>query len=577
MIQVREYATLTANPEATSNIDVGRVSDATFEWLINLHNQWQQDSKLIIRNGKKYLKLGSHVGYLQSPSGEGIEILPKTELASPEQPEALRKLLQSMLSCSGPLDHREADAADLKRADLPLHEWIIAQFLNQLTHLVKRGLRFDYETVEEESRFIRGQLDVGRQSRQSPARATWFHIRHDVFSPNRIENRLLKTALGYVLKLTKNGQNWRIANTLSHQLSVIEPFTKPLTKISQWQNTKLMQPYRAIKPWCVLVLERLNPNFQHGLHSGISMLFPMEQLFENYVAHHLGKSVSSGATLKLQAASQHLINHSPDGEAEKPWFQLKPDLLLTYLSRKTVMDTKWKLLDAAKNTTADKYGIKQADLYQLFAYGQKYQNGYGHMLLIYPKHSAFQEPLARFSFSEELHLWCVPFDMHEKQLVAGPWAEFFPGLDHSVSSENESILNEKLKSIEDVARVLGGKGSSDLSQCLKLHLGLEGELTLIPERAGLHRNLGDPFDDWSERNRIVGFIYDVTDPTSDRSTSTGMILLPLTTKKLLRKLASLQKMYRRLVSGAVSNNLDGVMARVEESYRLTVSKKETKS
>jgi 5-methylcytosine-specific restriction enzyme subunit McrC len=463
VIQVREYATLTADPEATSSMDVGRVSDATFEWLIDLHNQWQQDSKLIIRKGKKYLKLGSYVGYLQSPSGEGVEILPKTELTYPEKPETLRKLLQDMLRCPGSLEFREGDFADLTRSDLPLHEWIFTKFLNQLTHLVKRGLRFDYETVEEERRFIRGQLDVGRQSRQSPARATWFNIRHDVFSPNRAENRLLKTALDYVLKLTKNGQNWRIANTLSHQLSVIESFTRPLTKISQWQNTKLMQPYRAIKPWCVLVLERLNPNFQHGLHSGISMLLPMEQLFENYVAHHLRKSTSSDATLTLQAASQHLINHSPDGGPEKPWFQLKPDLLLTYLGRKTVMDTKWKLLNSTQNTTVNKYGIKQADLYQLFAYGQKYQNGYGHMLLIYPKHSAFQEPLAKLSFSEDLHLWCVPFDMLQKQLVRGQWTQFFPALAQGEPTEHDSVLHERLESIKDVARVLGGKDSSELS------------------------------------------------------------------------------------------------------------------
>jgi len=576
VIQVREYATLTADPEAVSSVDVGRVSDATFEWLIALHNQWQQDSKLILRKGKKYLKLGSYVGYLQSPSGDGIEILPKTEFSSPEEPESLRKLLQDMLRCSARLESREGDPADLKRSNLPLHEWIIAQFLNQLTHLVKRGLRFDYETIEEESRFIRGQLDVGRQSRQSPARATWFNIRHDVFSPNRIENRLLKTAVDYVLKLTKNGQNWRLANTLSHQLSVIEPFAKPLAKISQWQNTKLMQPYRAIKPWCVLVLERLNPNFQHGLHSGISMLFPMEQLFENYVAHHLRRSTASGATLTLQAASQWLVMHSPDGGTEKHWFQLKPDLLVTYLSRKTVMDTKWKLLDSTQNTSADKYGIKQADLYQLFAYGQKYQHGHGHMLLIYPKHSAFQEPLGKLSFSEDLHLWCVPFDMYRKQLIVGEWTCFFPALTHSEPTEPDSALNEMLQSIEDVARVLGGKGSSDLSHRLKLHLGLEGKLTLLKEDDVLHRNSGDQFNDWSDRKQVVGFIYDVTDPTSNRSVGTGTLLLPFRTKQLFHKLESLQKRYQRQVSGLIRNNADGLLESIEETHRLAVTRKEPK-
>ncbi|WP_434050575.1 McrC family protein [Marinobacter salarius] len=575
MIQVREYATLTADSEADPSINVGRVSGATFEWLINLHNQWEQDSKLIIRNGKKYLKLGSYVGYLQSPSGEGIEILPKTEFASPEKPEPLRKLLQDMLRCSASLDGREGDSADLTRSELPIHEWIIAQFLNQLTTLVKRGLRFDYETIEEESRFIRGQLDVGKQSRQSPARATWFNIRHDVFSPNRTENRLLRTALDYVLKLTKNAQNWRVANTLSHQLSVIEPFRKPLPQISQWQNTKLMQPYRAIKPWCVLVLERLNPNFQHGLHSGIAMLFPMEQLFENYVAHHVKKQMRSGASLTSQAASQWLIKHSPDGGPEKSWFQLKPDLLVTYLSRKTVMDAKWKLLDSTQNTSAEKYGIKQADLYQLFAYGHKYQNGYGHMLLIYPKHAAFQEPLPTLSFSEDLHLWCVPFDMYEKQLVVGEWVRFFPALRRDLPLEPGDDLHKTLKSIEDVSKALGGSRASDLAQRLHKHLGLAGELTLVTEDM-IHQTSGDQFNDWSDRKQVLGFEYAVTDPATGQNVGTGMLLLPFTTKQLLHKLKSLLKRYQRQVSGAVPKNLDSVMARVEERLRLAIVTKESK-
>lgn len=576
MIQVREYAILTSDPEAAPSIDVGLVSDATFEWLIDLHNQWEQDSKLIIRNSKKYLKLGSYVGYLQSPSGEGIEILPKTEFASPEEPESLRKLLQDMFRCSASLDGREGDSADLKRTELPIHEWIIAQFLSQLTTLVKRGLRFDYETIEEESRFIRGQLEVSKQSRQAPARATWFNIRHDVFTPNRTENRLLRTALDYVLKLTKNAQNWRAANTLSHKLSVIESFRNPLHQISKWQNTKLMQPYRPIKPWCFLVLERLNPNFQHGLHSGIAMLFPMEQFFENYVAHHIKKRMRSGASLTSQAASQWLIKHSPDGGPKKSWFQLKPDLLVTYLSRKNVIDAKWKLLDSAQNTSADKYGIKQADLYQLFAYGHKYQNGYGHMLLIYPKHSAFQEPLPQMSFGEDLHLWCVPFDMHEKQLVVGEWIRFFPALTRGESMEPDDALNETLESIDDVSRALGGAGSSDLAQRLQMHLGLKGNLTLLTDEL-IHRNSGDQFNDWSDRKQVIGFIYDVPVQTSNQSVGTGMLLLPFTTKQLLHRLESLLKRYQRQVSGAVPKNMEGVMAHLEETLRLAVVNKAPKS
>ena len=428
MIQIREFATLTCDTQANQSLDVGVVTPSTFDWLIDLHSSWQTDSKLLVRQNKAFLKIGNYVGYLQSPSGEGIEILPKTEQISPEEPEKLRLLLQDMLSVRRDLNYREGDSASLSRINQPLHEWVVAQFLNHLTGLVKRGLRFDYENVEEESRFIRGQLDMGRQSRQSPARATWFNIRHDVFTPNRVENRLLRTALDYALKLTKNSINWRMANTLSHQLAVIEPISEPLRELPKWQNTKLMRPYQAIKPWCTLILEKLNPNFQHGLHSGISMLFPMEQLFEGYVAYHLQRSVSKEARFKSQASTQHLVTHTARGRMAQQWFQLRPDILVSYGETKSVMDTKWKLLDANQDTTAEKYGIGQADLYQLFAYGHKYQNGHGHMLLIYPKHSCFERPLPQFSFNNDLHLWCVPFDLYRKRIVSGEWEAHFPWL-----------------------------------------------------------------------------------------------------------------------------------------------------
>ena len=87
----------------------------------------------------------------------------------------------------------------------------------------------------------------------------------------------------------------------------------------------------------------------------------------------------------------------------------KPDLLLEQAGRSWVLDTKWKLLDVA--AVSDKYGLSQADFYQMFAYGQKYLAGRGDMLLIYPRTERFQKPLPLFEFSPELRLQVVPFDL----------------------------------------------------------------------------------------------------------------------------------------------------------------------
>lgn len=427
MIHIREYGRLTSNASQRESMDRRVVSRATLDWLFELKAQWSSNANPIHIEGHQSLKLGSYVGYLESPSGESIEILPKTCHEPPDDSDLDdgRRLLQRMLLSSLGLKPREAGLAHLRRYEQPLHEWVMAQFLEELAELVRRGIRSDYQNIEEESRFIRGRLDMNRQLRQRPGRATWFHISHDVFSPEIIENRLLATALAYVRRVAKSPDNWRLANELSLVLSDIPTVTDPDTLLSKWRVGKLMRNYDAVHPWCQLIIERLNPQFQKGAHKGIAMLFPMEKLFESYVAVALRRQVGVG--LKTQAASEYLVCHRPISEAkDKPWFQLKPDLLFKTRFSVHVMDTKWKLLDGKADNTKQKYAISQGDMYQLFAYGHKYMYGKGHMALIYPKHPGFSYPLPRFSYSDELHLWAIPFDLEMEKLVAGEWVKSMP-------------------------------------------------------------------------------------------------------------------------------------------------------
>ncbi|ELI8918795.1 restriction endonuclease, partial [Enterobacter kobei] len=203
MIQVREYALLTCDNSQPASMDLGIVSEATLSWLEQLQQTWSGTSQILSREGKRFLRLGSYVGYLQSPNGESIEILPKTTFEAPTEVDPLRQLLRRMLSASLGITPREANQAALQRSEQPLHEWIISEFLRHLADLVRKGLRFDYHLIEDEhSAFIRGQLNVTAQMRMPPGRGTHFHVRYAEFSPQRIENRLLRTALDWALKMT---------------------------------------------------------------------------------------------------------------------------------------------------------------------------------------------------------------------------------------------------------------------------------------------------------------------------------------------------------------------------------------
>jgi len=109
-------------------------------------------------------------------------------------------------------------------------------------------------------------------------------------------------------------------------------------------------------------------------------------------------------------------------------FRLKPDLLLNTSNGTQTLDTKWKLIDQLAWQTDKKYNITQSDLYQMFAYEHKYQNGRGHMMLIYPKHLSFDHSLPPFYYSDVLAVWAVPFCLDTLQLVSGSWQEYFPNL-----------------------------------------------------------------------------------------------------------------------------------------------------
>ena len=173
-----------------------------------------------------------------------------------------------------------------------------------------------------------------------------------------------------------------------------------------------MNYYEVPLAWTRLILDGFSPLTLQGKSNAFSLLFPMEAVFESYVASILNKHPLEGLSLKIQASSKYLVKHK-----SKRRFQLKPDLLLRYTNginkgkSACVLDTKWKLIN--QKDEDNKYGLSQADFYQMFAYGHKYLKGKGELFLIYPSHDEFQTPIEQsFDFDDEsvLSLWIVPFD-----------------------------------------------------------------------------------------------------------------------------------------------------------------------
>ncbi|MFD0914188.1 McrC family protein [Methylophilus luteus] len=413
-VVVREYARLTTDTiEAT--IDQASVSVSAFEYLCNLSALYGKSGASLLQvENRRWLRLNNHVGVIETPCGTLLEILPKTTKETGDnKTQASRDLLIKMLSVALDLPVRNSDKTNISTFRHSLLEWVMKEFTLAFDQLIKCGVRFDYKRIEDEQRFLRGQLDVTRQMRQPPGKGHIFQINHDLFLTDRPENRLLKSAIDRVCKHTQQVETWRLSHEISTLISDI-PQSKCIDiDFKQWSKDRLMAHYQPILPWCELVLSQHMPLSIRGNTQGISLLFPMEKLFERYVEIKIRKQLSAIYSLKRQASSKYLCAHENDG-----MFRLLPDLLIQRDGQNiAVLDTKWKLIFSTDKT--NKYGLNQPDFYQLFAYGHKYLNSNGPLFLIYPLIDTFSAPLPSFDFSQTQELWVIPFDL-EKDMLHWP-------------------------------------------------------------------------------------------------------------------------------------------------------------
>jgi len=380
--------------------------------------------RLTQRRGRRSVQVTSYVGVIRAPDGHQIEVLPKVGKSIGGGDKEARQLLIEMLRCLGGFRHVQTDSATLAAARMPLLEVFIGEFLRTVEHLVKRGLRSDYTSRNDNLFALRGKLLVSQHLRQNLCRADRFFTGHDEFSTNRPENRLLHSALRCTLLLSASQANQQLARELCFVFADVPPSSQFGLDFQRVRLDRGMGHYADALAWARLILEDESPLTGTGGNRAPSLLFPMEAVFEAFVAKHLARQLAQPFTLKTQARSFSLVSHQGQN-----WFWLKPDLLVREsVSNKLVLDTKWKLIDGARANGTDKYGLAQSDFYQMHAYGQCYLSGGGNLALVYPKTMTFDQPLPVFEFprSSGLRLWVLPFCLKTK-ILSLPVDDHFSG------------------------------------------------------------------------------------------------------------------------------------------------------
>ncbi|MGF1746216.1 McrC family protein, partial [Vibrio minamisatsumaniensis] len=407
---VFEYGYLTCDQAACVNLGAKLISKHAFEYLkeVSLSAEESNTHKclsLTKRYGLELIQVKNYVGVLFTPTGEHIEVLPKIGRKAENAKQAIvesRQVLLMMLQHLGSFRYVSSNQASVATKQMPLLEVFISQFLQSVNGLVKRGLKSDYVTQEDNLYYQKGKLKVSQQIRYNVVNKHKFYVEYDEYLIDRPANRLLKTALLKLGYYTRLATNQKLLRELQFAFADVPTSKSVKQDINALKLDRGMVDYHSPIAWAKLILDGFSPLSMKGDSSALSLLFPMEAVFESYVASVLRTQLPDGAELTTQAASKYLVTHN-----QRSQFQLKPDLLLTLPDNsKLILDTKWKLIDIEEHN----YGLSQSDLYQMFAYGNKYLDGKGDLFLIYPSHQAFEKPIEySFDFSETLKLWVVPF------------------------------------------------------------------------------------------------------------------------------------------------------------------------
>jgi 5-methylcytosine-specific restriction enzyme subunit McrC len=419
-ITVFEFDLLSADKKAKNdNNKVHHIPDGAFDYLEKCCLCDDTESRFLkmkIVHGMKVLQVQNYAGVVLCPDGTQIEVLPKVAKANEagdtnKNEELARLSLLMMLKSLKKFRHIETEVASIKKQKMPLMEIFISQFLNAVNVLVKKGIRSDYVREQNNGTYLKGKLLHSQQLKHNFINKHKFYVEYDEYLKDRPANRVIHSALHVITGYTQVNRSKKLAQELLFAFSDIPLSNNHKNDFSTIKLGRGMQHYDAPICWSRLILEGFSPQSMLGSHNAYSLLFPMEAVFESFVAKYLKKHLPSTLKVSSQVQSKSLVSYG-----DKNYFRLKPDLYITELKvAHTVLDTKWKLIDQKKSAGKDKFGLSQSDFYQMLGYGHKYLEAAGNLVLIYPKSDSFDKPFEHsFNYDDEskLKLWVVPFDVN---------------------------------------------------------------------------------------------------------------------------------------------------------------------
>lgn len=384
LLEVREFDKISCNPEYEK--EYAFLPEPVFRDLeefirLSSDNEETADALEFLRIGYQrnvgdIISVSNYVGLIQMQKGYQIQVLPKIDLGDHEdnQNEMTKKIFLRMLRSMKDFPCKVFKESNLKMDRMTIYEIFINMYLQEVRLLVKQGIKSAYIRHEDNLNCFKGKLAVDEHIRQNAAHAERFYVKYDEYMVDRPENRIVKATLLKMQNITTSAENQKEIRQLLTAFEMVNPSVNHQKEFSKVVIDRGTAEYADLMRWSRVFL--LNKSFTtfSGNNKARALLFPMEKIFESYVAKQLKNKL---ADLEWTVSTQDKGYYLFDSPRQ---FALRPDIVITKEDGlKIILDTKWKNLT---DNSRVNYGISQSDMYQMYSYSKKY--GTPDIWLLYP-------------------------------------------------------------------------------------------------------------------------------------------------------------------------------------------------
>ncbi len=200
------------------------------------------------KNGAKWFIAGSYCGFAALADGTLVEILPHDEGG---ETEARKKLCAELCRRCG-YTFRPSEL----EPDMNSMEYFISVFAGETMKIIKSGVLSTYTSREENMTAVHGTILFPENIRRNLVHRERIYVRHDVFTPDRAENRIIKAAAALFNRLTANS---RSSHLLKEALSFLDEVVVPYNisaEFSKCINVRNTRKYSTALNICRMIFDK---------------------------------------------------------------------------------------------------------------------------------------------------------------------------------------------------------------------------------------------------------------------------------------------------------------------------------